>query len=123
MFHLPDIPNVGYSTARERFGSDAIMVHMRAVERDRLLLLTIVTEGRDKWREQARKSFGYSLAIPDEILDEIYWYFFLQASRPLTQIAMIQARKRPDITQRIMATVMPHLERERQNLIALASAM
>ena len=57
MFHLPDLPNVGYATTREKTGSDMIMVFMREVERDRLRLLTIVVEGREKWRKVAAAVF------------------------------------------------------------------
>lgn len=69
-YRLPDLPNAGYSTKRQRELSDAIMVFMRNVERDRLALLLIVYEGLPKWRRVARKQFGRLLS--HETVDEMY---------------------------------------------------
>lgn len=116
MFHLPDLPNVGYATRAERAGSDAIMTFMRDVERDRLRLVSIVCDGREKWRTVARDMFGHSVAITDDVLDEIFWYFTLQCAKPRGQIALLRARNNPDITRKIVAVILPHLERERERL-------
>jgi len=116
MFRLPDLPNVGYATTREKQGSDAIMMHMRNVERDRLLLLTIVIEGREKYRKMGREAFGGSMAIPDESLDAIYDYFTLQACRPRTQWLLLKAAKNRLVWRTLVSYVMPHLERERERL-------
>ena len=110
MFRLPDIPNVGYATMRERSGSDSIMFHMRAVERDRLLLLTIVTEGIAKWHAKARAAFGYSLAIPDDTLNEMYWYFTLLACPPVVQRELIEARGNTLRTREVLRDAMPGIE-------------
>ena len=118
MFRLPDLPTVGYATERDRAGTDQIMFFMRDIERDRLRLLTIVVEGREKWRRVARQVFGTALNITDDILDEIFWYFTLQCARPRTQWAMIKARKSPLVTKAIMRMIQPHIEREREALRA-----
>ena len=110
MFRLPDLPTVGYATSRERAGTDVIMLHMRAVERDRLLLLTIVTEGVRKWHEIARKSFGYSLAIPDDTLNEIFWYYTLLAMKPAYQRELLGARGNTLKTRAIIKAAMPDIE-------------
>lgn len=109
-FRLPDLPNVGYATMRERAGSDAIMMHMRKVERDRLLLLTIVTEGVKKWHANARSAFGNSLAITDDILNEMFWYFTLQAMQPRFQRALLDARGNTLKTRAIIKAAMPSIE-------------
>jgi hypothetical protein len=116
MFHLPDLPNVGYATTREKTGSDMIMVFMREVERDRLRLLTIVVEGREKWRKVAVSVFGQSVAIDTEAIDAIYDYFTLQSCRPRTQWLLLKAAKNRMVWRTLVAYVMPHLERERERL-------
>jgi len=116
MFHLPDLPNVGYSTAREKTGSDAIMLFMREVERDRLRLLTIVIEGREKWRKVAASVFGQSVSVDTEAIDAIYDYFTLQACRPRTQWLLLKAAKNRLVWRTLVSYVMPHLERERERL-------
>ncbi len=116
MFHLPDLPTVGYATRREREGTDAIMLFMREIERDRLRLLSIVVEGRDQWRRIARQVFGTQLAIDDEALDAMYDYFTLQACRPKTQWFLLKAAKNRLVWRSLVAMVMPWLEREREKL-------
>jgi hypothetical protein len=116
ILRLPDLPNVGYATTRERTGSDQIMFFMREIERDRLRLLTIVCEGKEKWRRVARQVFGTQMAIDDDVLDEMFWYFTLQAVRPRAQWALLKARKNPLITRAILRVVMPWLEREREQV-------
>ncbi len=103
---------------REKRGSDQIMTFMRDIERDRLRLLTIVVEGREKWRTVARQVFGTKMAIDDDALDEMFWYFTLQCARPRTQWAMIKARKSPLVTKAIVRMLQPHIERERDALKA-----
>jgi hypothetical protein len=76
--HLPDLPDAGYSTYRERVTTDAIMFFMRGVERDRLLLLSIVIDGRERFRRVAGRAWR-GLLVNRDILDSIYSYFVLQA--------------------------------------------
>lgn len=116
MFRLPDLPTVGYATRREREGTDAIMLFMRAIERDRLRLLSIVCEGRETWRKHAAAVFGTALNIDTEAVDAIYDYFTLQACRPRTQWLLLKARKNRLVWRTLVSYVMPHLERERENL-------
>jgi hypothetical protein len=120
MFHLPDIPNVGYATEREKRGSDQIMTFMRDTERDRLLLLTIVIDGREKWRTMAARVFGSACAIDTSALDAIYDYFTLQACRPRTQRLLLAAAQNPAKWRDLVRLVMPHLEREREKLRLMA---
>ena len=116
MFRLPDIPIVGYATDRERQGTDAIMLFMREIERDRLRLLTIVCDGKEKWRRVARTVFGTALNIDDDILDEIFWYFTLQCARPRGQWYLMKARGNSLATRAIVRMLMPHIERERDQV-------
>jgi len=115
MFHLPDLPNAGYSTARERQLTDEIMVFMRDVERDRLRLLTIVLEGRAKWRTVASKIWR-GLRVEDESLDAIYDYFTLQAARPADQQALLQAQKNPAKWRDEVRRIWPDLEAQRETV-------
>jgi hypothetical protein len=85
---LPDIPNAGYSTRREKELSDAIMLFMRKVERDRVWLLSIVIDGRDKFKFVMRKQYRGmdSAVVLDDLIDKIYDWFELAAGKyPLQQ--------------------------------------
>lgn len=82
---LGDLPNSGYSTRRERETTDAIMIFMRAVERDRILLLSIVIDGKAKFRQLALKNWR-GLLIDDRLADSMWEYFEQQAGAyPITQ--------------------------------------
>lgn len=116
MFHLPDLPNVGYASEHEKAGSDQIMLFLREIERDRLRLLTIVCEGRDKWRKVARQVFGTTLAIDDDALDEMFWYMQLLSARPKAQWALLKARGNSLVTRAILRVITPYIERERESL-------
>jgi hypothetical protein len=117
VFHLPDLPNAGYATARERQLTDEIMVFMREIERDRLRLLTIVVEGPDKWRRVAGDIWR-GLRIDSETVDEIYRYFTLQAAWPTAQRMMIQALDRGDRDRwnAIYRKIMPKIEQQRDRV-------
>jgi len=115
MFHLPDLPNAGYATQRERELTDMVMDFMRQTERNRLLLLTIVIEGKGKWRKLAQLSLP-RIGEDHQLLDSIYDYFTLQACRPGTQRLLLNAAQNPDKWREIVRIVMPHLERERETL-------
>lgn len=116
MFHLPDLPNVGYATARDRAGSDQIMVFMRDIERDRVRLLTIVIEGRARWRTVARAVFGSTLNIDDAALDAMYDYFTLQAARPRDQRELLDAQHNPQKWRDIVTRIMPDIEAQRETV-------
>ena len=82
---LGDLPNDGYSTARERELSDAIMLFMRKVERDRVWLLSIVIDGRDKFRAVVLKEWR-GLRPASDLVDKIFDYFVKQAGEyPIQQ--------------------------------------
>lgn len=117
MFRLPDLPNAGYATQRERELTDMICDFMRQTERNRLLLLTIVVEGKTKWRAMAGGIWrGMRIGEDAGLLDSIYDYFTLQACRPRTQRLLLAAQKNPSKWRDIVRIVMPHLERERETL-------
>ena len=116
VFRLPDLPNVGYATHRERTGTDQIMTFMRDVERNRLRLLTIVIEGRERWRKVARAVFGSTMSITDDVLDDIYNYFTLQAARPEHQRELLDAAQNPPVWRDIVTRIMPDIEAQRETV-------
>ncbi len=117
LFHLPDLPNAGYATQRERELTDMIMDFMRQTERNRILLLTIVIEGKSKWRKMAGDIWrGMRIGEDHQLLDSIYDYFTLQACKPRTQRLLLRAAQNPPVWRDIVRMVMPHLERERDVL-------
>lgn len=117
MFRLPDLPNAGYATQRERELTDRIMDFMRQTERDRLLLLTIVIEGKAKFRKLADDAMrGLRLSEHTGLTDSIYDYFTLQACRPRTQRLLLASAQNPQKWRDIVRIVMPHLEKEREAL-------
>lgn len=109
MFRLPDLPNVGYSTHREKVGSDAIMDFIRKTERDRLRLLQIVVEGPDKWRKVAGDLWQGS-AIEAEAVDEIYRYLTLMAAKAPDQRRLLNARKNQARYRDVVRDIMPDIE-------------
>lgn len=90
---LPDLPDAGYATRRQKETSDAIMIFMRGVERNRMLLLAIVVDGIDKWRSTAG-SVWRGLLIDRELLDSIFRYFVLQAGvNPAEQLLILMGQQ------------------------------
>lgn len=83
---LGDLPNDGYSTRRERELSDAVMLFMRAIERDRKVLLLIVVEGPDVFRGRMLKEWR-GLRPARDLVDKVFQYFVRQAGpNPLGQL-------------------------------------
>lgn len=109
MFRLPDLPTVGYSTRRDREGSDAIMDFVRKTERNRVLLLQIVVDGPAKWRKMAGDIWRGS-AINLEAVDEIYRYLTLMAAKPLDQRALLDSMKNAARYKAAVAAAMPDIE-------------
>lgn len=68
---LPDLPDAGYATRRERALTDEIMFFVRGCERNRRLLLTIVWEGREKFRAIGRKAWSH-LRVDTDLCDSVY---------------------------------------------------
>lgn len=117
LFHLPDLPNAGYATTRAKELTDTIQEFMRQTERNRLLLLTIVIEGKATWRKRAQDIWrGHRIGEDHQLLDSIYDYFTLQACRPRTQRLLLSAAQNPAKWREIVRIVMPHLEKEREGL-------
>ena len=75
---LPDLPNAGYSTRKQKELSDAIMFLIRGFERERLLLLETVILGRDLWRKRFKAAFRV-IGADDEFADAVFGYFVLLA--------------------------------------------
>lgn len=90
---LPDLPNAGFSTWKQQLTSDMITFFMRGVERNRLLLLSIVIDGIDKWRKTAGKEWK-GLLIDRDLLDSIFRYFVLQAGpNPAQQLLILHGQQ------------------------------
>ena len=75
---LPDLPNAGYSTRKQKELSDAIMFLIRGFERERLLLLETVILGKDLWRKRFNAAFRV-IGADDEFADAVFGYFVLLA--------------------------------------------
>jgi hypothetical protein len=83
---LPDLPNAGYATAREKAVSDMIMQFIRTMERDRIGLLDIVCSGRAKWRSVCARAMR-GARMETELVDAIFNYLVLLAGpEPMTQL-------------------------------------
>ena len=115
---LPNLPISDHpSTRRERELHDAVQNFMREIERDRPRLLSIVIEGKAKWRRAAVEVWGALRVDQDhQLLDAIYDYFTIQAARPGVQRMLLNARGNPPKWREIVTALLPHLERERENL-------
>jgi hypothetical protein len=120
MFHLPDLPIVGYSTTREKALTDAIQDFIRQIERDRPKLLTIVCEGREKWRKVAGDIWrGYRIGEDDGALNAIFNYLQLLACPPDIQYCLLQAPKNALKWRHFVRKAMPRIEAEREALKGL----
>lgn len=92
---LPDLPNAGYVTPKEKATSDLIMFWLRAVERDRPLLLSIVVDGAARWRKVAGDAWhltraSRSTAVTTELLDRVFDYMALLAGpNPAEQLLIL----------------------------------
>ena len=113
--HLPDLPNVGYSSPRAKLLSDQIMTTMRQVERNRLQLVTIVLGGLEKWRKSGKDAFGSWM--PTEMLDQMYEYFRLQAADGTPFQAELLGALQNDVkTREIVRRFWPYLEQQYETL-------
>lgn len=87
---LPDLPNAGYSTKRERGLSDAIMFFIRNAERDRLYLLSLVCDGEDKFTKVFMKAFRF-LRVDREMTHAVWGYLVLLAGqKPEEQLEQLK---------------------------------
>lgn len=103
---LPDLPNAGYSSPKQKATSDLVMFWLRMIERDRIHLLQIVVDGRTKWRRIAGKAWGLQSggrvgAMSTELLDRVFDYMVLLAGvNPAAQLlVLMQLRKERWIDQ------------------------
>ncbi len=88
---LPDLPTEGYSTRREKQLTDEIMMYIRGAERNRILLLTNVVEGREKFRRVVKKAWRH-LKCDDELADAVFGYLVLLAGKnPELQLDSLKA--------------------------------
>jgi hypothetical protein len=121
MLRLPDLPNAGYATHREKALSDAVMQFLRDTERQRLRLLTIVLAGRTRWRQVAQSVWrGVRIGEDHQLLDAIYDYFTLQACPPTVQVELLKAQKNPAKWKELANGAMPTIEKEREQLRLMA---
>ncbi len=117
LHHLPDLPNAGYATAREKALSDSVMMFMREIERDRIRLLTIVIEGKDKWRKVAGEIWrGLRIGEDISLLDDIYFYFTLQAGTGAQAKALMAHKNNPAKIRDLMRLMLPRWEAQRDQL-------
>jgi hypothetical protein len=75
---LPELPNAGYQTTRERQLSDEIMTFVRDAERDRLYLVSMVCDGYDKFAKIARGAWRH-LRVDDDLIKAVWGYLTLIA--------------------------------------------
>jgi hypothetical protein len=109
---LPDVVNNGYATRKEREASDALMMIMRAYERNRPLLLTIVVDGIREWRRVARPQFR-PFGVTDEKIDEMFSTFVAWAGvNPAMQLLQLQG-----VEQIAKTTLWDRRERTQRSLI------
>src|SRR5262245_2315328 len=112
MIRLPDLPNAGYSSWRQKEASDALMFFMRDCERDRTRLLNIVCQGPDKWRRVAGDIWR-GLPIDTEAIDAVYRYFLLQACNQVELQAQLLVALHPFNELRwreLVKAAMPEIE-------------
>lgn len=120
-FQLPDLPDAGYSSRRQKETTDAIMFFLRGVERNRPLLLDLVLGGRAKWRRVAGRVWR-GLLIDGDLLNTIYGYMALLALASDKRIAytdperLIYTMGRQGLTKRLVGV----LEEQRALLAQIA---
>ncbi len=98
---LPDLPHAGYASNRAKFTSDVIMNFLRTVERNRPFLLTIVTDGIDKWLKTAGRAWRFGMVIDGDILRSVFSYMVQMAGpNPEAQLHALHGMMRiEEITQ------------------------
>jgi hypothetical protein len=94
---LPDLPNDGYSTRREKALSDEVMFYLRDTERDRLQLVSTVCGGREKFRRVVKKAWRH-LKCDDEMADAVFGYLVLLAG-PNPELQLEELKKLEDRRQ------------------------
>jgi len=113
ILRLPDLPDAGYSTPKQKELSDSIMLLIRGLERDRLTLLNIVIVGLNAWRRSARSIWPKA---DDEALDEVFHYLELAACLPKYQRQLLAVAHNPPKWRDVMREAMPNIEEQREAL-------
>jgi len=118
ILRLPNLPISDHpSTHREQALHDAVQEFMRECERDRFRLLTIVIQGREKWRKVAQSIWrGLRIGEDHQLLDAMFSYFELQACAPRFQRRLLDAQKNPQVWRDIMREAMPDIEAQREQV-------
>ncbi len=94
---LPELPNAGYASNRAKFTSDVIVNFLRTVERNRPFLLTIVTDGYEKWVKTAGRAWRYGMVIDGDILRSVFAYMVQMAGpNPEAQLHYLHGTMRID---------------------------
>lgn len=91
------------------------MFALRALERDRVQLLSIVIDGRVKWRRIASKAWR-AWRVDDEALDAMFAYLELLAASPAAQRALLRVQGNETAWRTIMRLMLPDLEQQREAL-------
>lgn len=121
---LPDLPNAGYSTVRERMLSDSVCMIMREMERNRLRLINVVLGGLDRWKRFAMKDLGRELRPDDELLTCMFRHFELWAVADWDlQQKMLRHAKNPDKWRECMREAWPGLLAQRDKLASMANTV
>lgn len=85
--NLPDLPNAGYATKREKELTDAAMFWLRWVERHRDVLLMAVIEGEAVFLPRMMKHWRY-LRVDESYVRAVFHYMRLLAGPdPQRQLA------------------------------------
>jgi len=95
---LPDLPNAGYSTDREKKLSDLMMFAIRGWERERPILLMMVIEGYEKFRGIMLKEWKAWKVDEDEIKTVYDYLVTLAGPDPQGQLARLM-KIRPGVPQ------------------------
>jgi hypothetical protein len=108
---LPDLPHAGYRSKTARELSDAMMFLIRGLERDRLLLLEVVINGRAKWRKAFVKAYR-AIKADTEFADAVFGYLVLLAGpHPDAQKArleQLEAQRQTQTWDKRLSTVLRH---------------
>ena len=75
---LGDLPNAGYSTRREKQLSDAMMFFIRDLERSRHVLLMMVVEGEEVFRQRMRSTWR-AFGVTEDEIGAVWRYLKLMA--------------------------------------------
>jgi hypothetical protein len=94
---LPELPNAGYASNRAKFTTDVIVNFLRTAERNRPLLLTIVTDGVEKWLRTAGRAWRFGMVIDSDILRSVFAYMVQMAGpNPEAQLHYLHGTMRID---------------------------